>query len=65
VKDGICALCSPPPIDALDAGSEPIGYCTSCNYFFDRHGMRILDITVTCPVHDTIISTCPHSRSLR
>ncbi len=67
MKDGICAPCwqkaeRPPPEEPDYA---QIGFCVTCGYFYDCNGSRILDITVTCPVHSPIKASCPHSLSLR
>lgn len=40
------------------------GWCPACGFFFDEYGMRLLEPWITCPVHDPIMATCPHSGAL-
>lgn len=52
-----CALCGDVPPGVR-------GWCPACGYFYDEHGMRLLDVTVKCRVHPVITNSCPHSGSL-
>ena len=41
--------------------TAPPGRCGECGRPFDVQGMPILDESVTCPIHEPILASCPHS----
>jgi len=62
-EDGVCSQCDLQPDVAASPKRTP-GWCVRCGFFFDLHGMRILDPTIQCRVHSPIKASCPHSGSL-
>jgi hypothetical protein len=41
--------------------TAPPGRCGECGRAFDVQGLPILDESVTCPIHEPILASCPHS----
>jgi len=40
--------------------TAPPGRCAECGRAFDLEGTPIRDESVTCPIHDPILASCPH-----
>ncbi len=55
----LCTECT----QSSEAWSQtaPPGRCSECGRPFDVQGMPILDESVTCPIHEPILASCPHS----
>lgn len=56
----LCAQCHQNP-QAWAGVTAPPGRCSECGRPFDLQGRPISDDAVTCPVHDPILASCPHS----
>lgn len=56
----LCAECRQNP-QAWVGVTAPPGRCSECGQPFDMQGVPIADEEVTCPVHDPILASCPHS----
>ena len=41
--------------------TAPPGRCSECGRAFDMQGMPIQDESVTCPIHEPILASCPHA----
>jgi len=49
--------------EAWSHQTAPPGRCSECGRAFDVQGMPIRDESVTCPVHEPILASCPHSNA--
>ena len=46
--------------DAWSHETAPPGRCSECGRAFDVQGMPVQDDSVTCPIHEPILASCPH-----
>ena len=58
----LCAECTQNPQAWVEVTAPP-GRCSECGQPFDMQGRPIPDATVTCPVHDPILASCPHAET--
>jgi len=56
----MCTECSSDP-KRWSRQTAPPGRCGECGRAFDLQGNPILDEGVTCPVHEPILASCPHT----
>ena len=47
--------------EAWSHQTAPPGRCSECGRAFDMQGMPIQDESVTCPIHEPILASCPHT----
>ena len=41
--------------------TAPPGRCGQCGRAFDVQGMPLHDESITCPIHNPILASCPHT----
>jgi len=58
----LCAECNRSS-EAWVNVTAPPGGCIECGRPFDLQGMPIPDERVTCPVHEPILASCPHTEA--
>ena len=51
--------------EAWSHGTAPPGRCGECGRAFDVQGVPIADESVTCPLHEPILASCPHTSEER
>ena len=51
--------------EAWSHQTAPPGRCSECGRAFDVQGMPIRDESVTCPIHQPILASCPHTSAER
>ena len=55
----LCTQCTPNS-DTWSQQTAPPGRCSECGRAFDVQGAPIEDESLTCPVHEPILASCPH-----
>jgi len=56
----LCTECTQSS-EAWSHETAPPGRCSECGRAFDVQGAPIQDESVTCPIHEPILASCPHT----
>ncbi len=56
----LCTECTQSS-EAWSQQTAPPGRCSECGRAFDVQGTPVPDESVTCPFHEPILASCPHT----
>ena len=56
----LCTECTE-SAEAWSHHTAPPGRCSECGRAFDLQGVPLQDESVTCPIHEPILASCPHT----
>jgi len=56
----LCTECTQ-STEAWTHHTAPPGRCSQCGRAFDLQGAPLQDESVTCPFHEPILASCPHT----
>jgi hypothetical protein len=59
IRMRLCSHCTS-STDSWNDKTAPPGRCSECGRAFDIQGLPVLDESITCPLHDPILASCPH-----